>query len=116
MKAWTAVGQKLCDGWEGKRESFFEFAKEEVKKYALQPSEIGNMDKVLISFDMPTSCLADFVDVKPIPIITAGNDRNSFTMVLSCLFFGYNWPLMVAFKRKTIAKEIFPKRIIVLTN
>lgn len=52
MRGRTTVCQKLLDGWEEKKESLLKFVKEEIKKYALKPSEVGNMDEVPISFDM----------------------------------------------------------------
>lgn len=116
MRARTTVGQKLPDDWEKKKELFLKFVKEEVKKYALKPSEVGNMDEVPISFDMPASRSADFVGVKSVPIVTTGNEKNGFTVVLSCLSSGYKLPPMVIFKRKTIPKENFPKGIVVLAN
>lgn len=75
MKARTTVGQKLLDGWEEKKQSLLKFVKEEIKKYTLKPSEVGNMDEVPILFDMPASRSADFVFVKSIPIVTTGNEK-----------------------------------------
>lgn len=88
------------------------FIKEKIEKAALNPLQVGNMDKVSVSFDMPTSHSADFIGVKSVPIVTTGNEKNR--VVLSCMASGDKLLPMVIFKRKTVPKETLPMGIIVL--
>lgn len=116
MRSRTTVGQKLPDDWQEKKASFLKFVKEKIEKLSLKPFQIGNMDEVPVSFDMPTSRSADFIGVKSVPVITTGNEKNCFTVVLSCMASGEKLPPMVIFKRKTLPKESFPKGIVVSNN
>lgn len=85
MRAQTTVVQKLPNDWEEKKKNVFEICKKRGKKICTKAIEVGNMNEVPISFDMPTSRSADFVGVKYVPIVTTGNKKNIFTMALSCL-------------------------------
>lgn len=67
-------------------------------------------------FHMPASYSTDFVDIKSVPVVIIGNEKNSFTAELSCLSSENKLLPMTVFKIKTIQKESFPKEIIVLAN
>lgn len=72
--------------------------KEKVEMLLLNLCQIGNMDEVPISFDMPTSCSADFIEVKSVPVVMTGNEKNTFTVVLSCMASSEKLPTLVIFK------------------
>lgn len=88
--------------------------RKKVSKYALKVSDIGNMDVVPISFGIPASRSADYIGVNLSPVITIGNEKNSFTVILACLASEYKLLQIVEFKKKTFPKEDFSKGIIVL--
>lgn len=92
------IGQKLPKDWKEKIASFFKFMKQKVEMLLLNLSQIGNMDEVPMSFDMLTSCSADFIQVKSVPVVMTGNEKNTFTVVPSCMASSEKLPTLVIFK------------------
>lgn len=85
MRTRKTIGQKLPDDWIEKKVSLLNFIKDKIEKSALNLLQVGNIDEVSVSFDMPTSRSTNFIGVKSIPVVTTGNEKNSFTFVLSCM-------------------------------
>lgn len=69
------MDQKLPNDWLEKKASFLKFVEEKIEQPALNTSQIGNMDKVPVSFDMPTKHSADFIAVKLVPVVTTGHKK-----------------------------------------
>ena len=77
---------------------------------------VGNMDEISISFNLPASRTINLKDAKVISIRITGNEKNNFTVVLAVIKDGLKLPPAVIFKRKTVPKENFPKRVLVQAN
>jgi len=78
--------------------------------------DLGNMDEVPASFDIPGKRTVDVRGSQDISIATTGSEKLNFTIVLCVLADGRKLKPMVIFKRKTIPREKFPSGIIVKAN
>ena len=110
----TTQGQRLPDNWEAQVNDFVSFVKQ--KKVGIDLSQIGNMDEVSCSFDIPKNRTVDEVGSKEVEIVTTGHEKMNFTVVLCATADGLKCKPMVIFKRKTIPKEKFPDGIVVGVN
>lgn len=77
---------------------------------------IGNMDEVLMCFDMPGTHTVDERGSQDVRIATTGHEKMCFTVVLCVTADCSKCTPMVIFKRKTLPKEPFPRGIIVKAN
>ena len=80
MRAVSSVGQKLPDDWVAKMESFVTFITQVKDRYSLQ--HIGNMDKVPITFDMPSKFTVEIYRSTDVRVTTTGTENSRFTVVL----------------------------------
>lgn len=112
----TTVGQKLPADWEEKKESFLSFVKSKVEELGLKNSQVINMDEVPLSFDCPPNRTVEEVGAKSVNIITTGNEKTSFTCVLSCTASGEKLLPLLIFKRKTLPKGNFPNDVVIRAN
>jgi hypothetical protein len=117
----TTMGQVLPEGWEKKVTDFQEFVISEMngmltRKGKLTRCQLGNMDEVPMTFDAPQSRTTEAVGTKSVKIVTTGNEKLSFTVVLGCMADGKKLRPMVIFKRVTKIKEKFPPGIQVEVN
>jgi hypothetical protein len=78
--------------------------------------QIGNMDEVPMSFDMPSNFTIDKKGNENIKISTTGSEKCNFTVVLCVTADGGKLPPFVIFKRKTMPKGEFPKGVVVSAN
>ena len=85
-----------------------------MKKTDIQ--DIGNMDEVPMSFDMPGNFTVDQKGAEDIRITTTGSEKCNFTVILCVTADGGKLSPMVIFKRKTIPNEKFPNGIIIKDN
>ncbi|KAK7934312.1 hypothetical protein WMY93_005208 [Mugilogobius chulae] len=74
------------------------------------------MDEVPLTFDIPVNRTVEKTGTRTVPILTTGNEKSSFTVVLGCQANGQKLPPMVIFKRKTLPKEKFPAGVIIKAN
>lgn len=72
--------------------------------------DITNMDEVPFTFNIPVNHTVEKRGTSTVSIRTTGHDRLTFTVVLGCHGNGQKLPPMVIFKRKTLAKEKFPRK------
>ena len=103
VRAVTSVGQQLPVDWEEKREIFKNYSFG--LKSGVQLSQIGNMDEVVVSFDIPSTRTIDEKGKKEIILSTTGAEKLNFTVVLCCTADGGKCQPMVIFKRKTMPKD-----------
>lgn len=101
------VGQHLPDDWEEQFHSFRLFIENHKSNVSLE--NIGNIDEVPVSFDMPSKYTVDEKGSKEVRIASTGHEKSNFTLVLGITADGSKLPPMVIFKRKTIPNEDFPK-------
>jgi len=114
VRAVTSLGQKLPQDWKEKMAAFKLFVEQNIQGIELQ--QIGNMDEVPMSFDMPSNFTIDKKGSENIKISTTGSEKCNFTVVLCVTADGGKLPPFVIFKRKTIPKLNFPKGIVVSVN
>jgi hypothetical protein len=110
----TSVGQPLPDDWQEKFASFYLFIKD--RKIGIDLKHLGNMDEVSVSFEIPDNRTVHAKGAEDIQLITIGNEKCNFTVILSVTADVHKCELMVIFKRKTMPKEKFPESIIVTVN
>ncbi len=77
---------------------------------------IGNMDEILLWFDLPSNTTIDHKGAKTVSIRTTGHERSSFTVILGCMTDGTKLPAVCIFKLKNIPKENFPYGIYIRAN
>ncbi|CAG8734339.1 2634_t:CDS:2, partial [Gigaspora rosea] len=61
---------------------------------------IANMDKTPVWFDMASGLTVNLKGAKTVHIRTTGNDKNKFTIVLTCFANGRKLPPIIIFKLK----------------
>ena len=114
VKRSTTQGQRLPDDWEVQIEKFLLFVNE--KKSGIDFAQIGNMDEVPCSFDIPRNRTVEEVGKEDVGIVTTGHEKMNFTVILTATADGGKCKPMVIFKRKTMPKEKFPEGIVVAVN
>lgn len=115
LRAKTSTGQKLPDNWEEKLNSFLNFV--HLKITDVEKSQLGNMDEVPVTFDMPSNYTVHPKGSNAVRIKTTGNEKTGFTVVLCVMADGSKLKPMIIFKRKTLPKkEIFPADVIIQAN
>ncbi|CAJ0593045.1 unnamed protein product [Cylicocyclus nassatus] len=77
--------------------------------------DIGNVDEVPVTFDMPRKYTVNKKGAQDITITTTGGEKTNFTVVLGVTADGNFCPPMVIFKRKTIPKDT-PPGVVVKAN
>lgn len=113
----TKIVQKLPRDLEEKIESFQRFIIKHQKEFALELSQIGNMDETPMTFDLLSNRPVTGVDEKTVLIKTTGHEKIRFTVVLSCLANGSKLHPVIVFKRKTLPKTMkFPGGVIVRSH
>jgi len=81
------------------------------KKLCFEIRQLGNMDELPLTFDVPSN---KTVDVKVLRLIkTSGNEKTRYNVVLACCADGKKLPPLLIFKRKTLPKDVIPHGIYV---
>ncbi|XP_077186359.1 uncharacterized protein LOC143833921 isoform X1 [Paroedura picta] len=89
--------------------SFHSFVVEQRRTHNYDLGDIGTMDETPMTLDLPSDRAVARLGDR-----TAGNEKNHFTVVLSCLANGTKLRPVVIFKRKALPKKVqFPPRITV---
>ena len=114
VRSTTSIGQHLPEDWEAKAAKFLNFLND--NKNDVELDQIGNMDEVPCTFDIPRNRTVDEVGKEDISIVTTGHEKMNFTIVLCVTANGFKCKPMVIFKRKTLPKENFIKGIVVAVN
>ncbi|KAG2459032.1 POGK protein, partial [Polypterus senegalus] len=109
----TKIAQKMPNEYEEKILSFHKFVIDARKKNQFELSQIGNMDEVPLTFDVPSNRTVDHKGAKTITVKTSGHEKTHYTLVLSCCADGTKLPPMLIFKRKTFPKEAIPRGVVV---
>ena len=110
----TTVAQKLPQDYEDKLINFQRFhciAKRKQHNYELR--YIGNADQTPMTFDIVANSTVYKKGSKTVSILTTGQKKDRFTVMLACLGDGTKLTPYVVFKRKKLPKMTFPKGVIV---
>jgi len=66
------------------------------------------MDKVPLTFDVPSNKTVDVKGAKKIMINIYCNEKTRYTVVLACCADGTKLPSLLIFKRKMLPKDVIP--------
>uniref|UniRef100_A0A803K4M5 HTH CENPB-type domain-containing protein n=1 Tax=Xenopus tropicalis TaxID=8364 RepID=A0A803K4M5_XENTR len=113
MRTKTKIAQKMPKEYEEKILSFHKFLIDARKKNQFELSQIGNMDEVPLTFDVPSNRTVDHKGAKTRTVKTSGYEKTHYTLVLSCCADGTKLPPILIFKRKTFPKEAIPRGVVV---
>lgn len=113
MRTKTRIAQKMPKEYEAKILSFHNFVIKARKKNSFEIGQIGNMDEVPLTFDVPSNRTVDLKGAKTITVKTSGHEKTHYTVVLSCCADGTKLPPMLIFKRKTFPKDAIPRGVVV---
>ena len=100
MRTKTTIAQKLPREYER-------------KKLCFETGQLGNIDEVTLTFDVPSNKTVDVKGAKIIVIKTSSNEKMHYTVVLACCADGKKLPPLLIFKRKTLPKDVIPHGIYV---
>jgi len=109
----TTIVQKLPREYERKVIEFHKYVINTRKNLCFEIGQLGNMDEVPLTFDVPSNKTVDVKGVKTIMIKTSGNEKKHYTVVLACYADGKKLPPLLIFKRKMLPKDIIPHGIYV---
>ena len=109
----THISQQLPADFDDKLIKFQQFIISQRKKNEYDLGLIGNADQTPLTFDLPSEMTVAKTGSKSVNMITTGNEKNRFTVMLACTADGQKLMPYVIFKRKTMPKDIFPPGIIV---
>jgi hypothetical protein len=112
----TTIAQCLPDDLIKKQQAFLVFIMYRHIQHDYPLAYIGNMDKTLVSFNLPTNTTVDEFGVRSVSIRTTGHERSNFTVVLTCMADGTKLPLLIIFKIKNILQGNFPPEVIIQAN
>ncbi|XP_068112898.1 uncharacterized protein [Hyperolius riggenbachi] len=110
----TQNWQKLPPDLKEKAILFHKFIRKQRKLYNYDLGDIGNMDETAMTFDLPSKRIVASLRDKSGFLRATGNEKNHFTVVLSCLANGIKLRPVIIFKRENLPKKAkFPPRITV---
>ena len=74
------------------------------KKLCFEIGQLGNMDEVPLTLDVPSNKTVNVRGDKTILIKISGNEKTRYTVVLACCADGTKLPPLLIFKRKRCLK------------
>ena len=98
LRAPTSVGQKDPDDNRKQALAFFDFFSRFRQSFNDHRIKYANMDQVPVWFDMPGGRTYDFEGNRTIKILTTGNEKLRFTVVLCILSIGEKIKPMIIFR------------------
>ena len=110
------VAQHLPDDLLIKQQNFLSFILYRQIQYDYPLRYIGNMDEILVTFDLPYSTTLDYRDTSTVNIRTTDHEKTNFTVILGCMADGTKLPAVCIFKLKNIPRKSFPQGIHIRVN
>ena len=102
MRTNTTIVQKLTFEYERKfMVEFHKYAINMRNKLCFEIGQLGNMDEVPLTFDVPSNKTVDVTGAKTIMIKTSGNEKTPYTVVLVCCADGTKLPNLLNLKKST---------------
>ncbi|KAG8225841.1 hypothetical protein J437_LFUL004770 [Ladona fulva] len=111
MRSRTTIAQKLPPEYERKIIEFHKYVINLRKMKCFEIGQIGNMDEIPLTFDVPSNKTVDIKGAKTVMIKTSGYEKTRYTVVLACCADGSKLPPLLIFKRKTLPKCTIPHGI-----
>jgi len=109
----TTIALKLPCEYKRKITEFHKYVINMRKKLCFEIGQLGNMDEVPLTFDVPLNKTVDVKGAKTIMIKPSGNEKTHYTVVLACCADGTKLPPLLIFKRKMPPKDVIPHGIYV---
>jgi len=109
----TTIVQKLPCEYKRKIIESHKYVINMRKKLCFEIEQLGNMDEVPLTFDVPSNKSLDVKGAKTIMIKTSGYEKRPYTVVLACCAGGTKLPPLLIFERKTLPKDVIPHGIYV---
>ena len=78
----TTIAQKLPHEYERKIIEFHKYVINMRKKLCFKIGQLGNMDEVPLTFDVPSNKTVDVKGTKTVMIKTSGSEKTRYTVVL----------------------------------
>ncbi|CAI5766530.1 pogo transposable element with KRAB domain [Podarcis lilfordi] len=113
MRTKTRIAPKMPEEYESKILSFHKLVIDARKRNGFEIRQIGNMDGVPLTFDVPSNRTVDLKGAKTIAMKTSGHEKTHYMVVLSSCADSTKLPPMLIFKRKTFPKEEIPRGVVV---
>lgn len=112
----TTICQRLPADYEERLVEFqwYVIKRRHEKDYLL--GQLGNPDQTPVYFDMPSRTTETTKGAKDVRQLTTGHEHTRFTVMLCCTADGRKLPPYIVFCRKTIPKQVFPKKVIIRAN
>ena len=105
----TTIAQKLPHEYEIKIIEFHKYVINMRKKeLCFEIGQLGIMDEVPLTFDVPSNKIVDVKGAKTVMIKTSGNEKMCYTVVLVCCADGTKLPPLLISKRKMLPKDVIP--------
>ena len=106
MRTKTTIAQKLPREYEIKITEFHKYVINMRKKLCFEIGQLGNMDKVPLTFDIPSNKTVDVKGAKTITIKTSGNEKKRYTVVIACCADGTKLPPLLIFNPQKATQGI----------
>ena len=103
MHTKTIIAQKLPREYGRKMIEFHKYVTNMRKKLCFEMGQLGNMDEVPLTFDVPSNKTVDVKAANTIMIKTSGNEKTRYTVVFACCADGTKLPPLLIFKKKNAA-------------
>ena len=89
----TTLARKLPHEYKRKIIEFHKYVINMRKKLCFEIGQLGNMDEVPLTFDVPLNKTVDVKGAKTIMIKTSGNEKTHYTVVLVCCVMAQSFHL-----------------------
>ncbi|GES79032.1 pogo transposable element with KRAB domain [Rhizophagus clarus] len=110
------IAQYLPDDLVEKQQEFLSYIIYRHIQYDYPLAYIGNMDKMPVSFDLPSNTTIDELGARSVSICTTEHEKANFTVVLTCMADGTKLLSLIIFKLKNVPQGNFPPEIIIHAN
>ena len=80
----TTIVQKLPHEYKRKIIEYHKYVINMRKKLCFEIGQLGNMDEVPLTFDVPSNKTVDVKGAKTVMIKTSGNEKTRYTLVFAC--------------------------------
>ena len=113
----TKIAQKLPADLETKIKSFHKFVIKMRRLHGYDLNQIGNMNEMLMTFDLLGNRTVHPSGAKTVLIKMTGHENMHFTVVLACMVDGTKLKPTVIFKRKMLPKGAkFPAGVLICSH
>ncbi|CAG8443615.1 4125_t:CDS:1, partial [Diversispora eburnea] len=99
-----------------KQQEFLNFVLYQYIQHNYSLNLIGNMNEMLLSFDIPSNMTVEETGARTVSIHTTGYEKSNFTVVLCCMEDGTKLSPVIIFKLVNVSQQTFPSGVIIRAN